>query len=83
MTFLSKFEFKKVDLNQMRSKVLCAYMSLVKNLGGEGSKENFRGVIKCHEILEQICENLEGWPKFKKKMPFFGQIFPFLAQKKI
>jgi hypothetical protein len=31
----------------------------------------------------QICENLKGWPKIFKKMLFFGQIFPFLAKKKI
>jgi hypothetical protein len=38
------------------------------------------GVKKIHEILQQICENLEGWSKFVKKMPFFCHIFPFLAQ---
>jgi hypothetical protein len=37
-----------------------------KSCGGEGSKEIFffflgGGVIKFHEILQQICENLEGW----------------------
>jgi hypothetical protein len=39
------------------------------------------GVKKFHEILQQICENLKGWSKHFQKMPFFGQIFPFLAQK--
>jgi hypothetical protein len=61
-------------------------MSPAKNLGGgEGSKENFKvrgGVKKFHEILPQICENLEGWSKKFQKMLFFGQIFPFLGQKK-
>jgi hypothetical protein len=38
------------------------------------------GVIKFHEILQQICENLEGWSKIFQKMTVFGQIFPFLAQ---
>jgi hypothetical protein len=59
-------------------------MSPAKILGGvgwEGSKDNFRGagVKKFHKILQQICENLEGWSKKFQKMPFFGQIFPFLA----
>jgi hypothetical protein len=58
-------------------------MSPAKNLGGggEGSKENFGGGgKKFYEILQQICENLEGWSKKFQKMPFFCQIFPFLAQ---
>jgi hypothetical protein len=38
--------------------------------------------IKFHEILQQICENIEGWPKKFQKLPFFCQIFPFLAKKK-
>ena len=39
----------------------------------EGSKQNFRGhVKKFHDTLQQICENLEGWPKKVRKMPFFG-----------
>jgi hypothetical protein len=38
------------------------------------------GVKKFHEILLQICENLEGWSKNFPKMLFFGQIFPFFAQ---
>jgi hypothetical protein len=48
-------------------------MSPAKNLGGgEGSKEILGGVIKFHENLQQICENLEeGWPKNFKKMPNF------------
>ncbi len=50
--------------------------------GGEGSKETFggRGVKKFHEILQQICENLEGWSKFFQNMLFFCQIFTFLTQ---
>jgi hypothetical protein len=50
-------------------------MSPAKNLGGEGSKVNFRGVEvkKFHEILQQICENLEGWSKNFQKMPFLAQ----------
>jgi hypothetical protein len=54
-----------------------------KSWGGEGSKENFRvggGVIKFHENLQQICENLKSWSKNFPKMTFFGHIFPFLAQ---
>jgi hypothetical protein len=45
-------------------------MSPPKNLGkGEGSKENLRGgVKKIHEIIQQICENLEGWPKNAKNL---------------
>jgi hypothetical protein len=38
------------------------------------------GVIKFHEILQQIYENLEGWSKIFQKLTFIGQIFPFLAQ---
>jgi hypothetical protein len=55
--------------------------SPAKSHGGGGSKENFRGVKNVHEILEQICDNLEGWPKNYFKMPFFAK-FSFFWQKK-
>jgi len=35
------------------------------------------GGKKFHEILQQICKNLEGWSKNFQKMPFFGQISHF------
>jgi hypothetical protein len=38
-------------------------MSPAKSLGGGG-------VQKFHEILQQICENIEGWPKNFKKCHF-------------
>jgi hypothetical protein len=36
--------------------------------------ENFRsgGVKIFHKMLQQICENLKGWPKDFKNMPFLG-----------
>jgi hypothetical protein len=62
---------------------MVAYMSPAKNLGGggRGLGKILGGVIIFHEILQQICENLEGWPKNFRKMPFFGQIFPFFVKK--
>jgi hypothetical protein len=61
-------------------------MSPAKNIeggGGRGLRKILEGVgvKKFHEILRQICENLEGWSKNFQKMPFFCQIFPFFAQK--
>jgi hypothetical protein len=53
-----------------------------KIFGGRGLRKILGGgVIKFHEILQQICENLKGWSKNFQKMTFFGQLFPFLAQK--
>jgi hypothetical protein len=44
--------------------------------------ENFRaGVINFHEILQQICENLDGWSKKFPKMTFFWQNFPIFGPK--
>jgi hypothetical protein len=31
------------------------------------------GVKKFHKILQQICENLEGWSKNFPKKAIFGQ----------
>jgi hypothetical protein len=42
--------------------------------------ENFRGggVKKFHEILQQICENLEGWSKkFQKNAIFWPNFLIF------
>ncbi len=52
-------------------------MTPAKNLGGGGGGE---GVKIYHEILQLIFENLQGWSKNFQTMPFFGQIFQFLAQ---
>jgi hypothetical protein len=54
------------------------YMSPAKNLGGEGSKENFRGggsknFMKFYSRFVKIS-------RVGQKMPFFCQIFPFFAQ---
>jgi hypothetical protein len=60
-------------------------MCPAKNLGeGRGLRKILGGrVKKFHEILQQICENLECWPKNFPKMPFFCQIFPFLSKKNL
>ncbi len=57
-----------------------AYMIPAKNLGGGGpgggSKENFGVVVNIfHEIF------FKSWGLVKQihKIPFFGQIFPYLA----
>jgi len=42
--------------------------------------------LQCNFVTMEFCaymnpaKNIEGWPKNFKKMPFFGQIFPFLAE---
>ncbi len=36
---------------------------------------------KFHKILEQICENLEGWSKHFQKMPFFAKFSHFWPKK--
>jgi hypothetical protein len=62
------------------------YMSPAKNLGVGAGRRGLRKILggrvkKFHEILQRICGNLKGWSKNFQKMTFFGQIFPFLAQK--
>jgi hypothetical protein len=49
------------------------YMSPAKILGGGGE-----GVKKINEILQQICEYLEGW----SKNVILGQIFPITGYRK-
>jgi hypothetical protein len=57
----------------------CTHMSPAKNLGGGG--RGLRkilggwGVKKCHEVLQHICKNLEGWSKISKKCYFLAKFF--------
>ncbi len=63
--------------NCVQKKRRLSYISPAKNLEG---KILGRGVKKIYEILQDICENLEGWPKNFKKCHFLA-LFSHFWQK--
>ncbi len=52
-----------------------------KSWEGRGLRKILEGGgVQFHEILQQICENLEGWSQNFQKMLFFAKFSHFLPK---